>query len=132
MKVIKSVAIKQVLTEKRKDQLLNELHFEKEQAVKELEQLKFQLHKKIKQHTSHEQNHTLRSNFQKEIKQREEKLRGIDFKVHQLNKLEIGTELRDGTVESICEVKIGDNWDDIFSEAEIIIKDGIVHEIRKG
>ncbi|OLO40869.1 hypothetical protein BTR23_05190 [Alkalihalophilus pseudofirmus] len=132
MKIIKTVAIKQVLTENRKGQLLNELHIEKEQVVKELEQLKFQLHKKIKQHTSHEQNHSLRSSFQKEINQREEKLRGIDFKCHQLHKLEIGTELRDGQIQSICELKIGDNWDDISSEAEIIIKDGIVHDIRKG
>lgn len=133
MKIIKTVLVKQVLTEKRKAQLLNELYDEKDQLLKEVDQLKFQLHKKIKvNNNNQEHTRTIRTSFQKEMKQREEKIKGVDFKIHQLNKLELGSELRDGTIQSIVDIEVGDKWDELFNSSEIIVKDGIVHEIREG
>ncbi|WP_096199337.1 YlqD family protein [Bacillus sp. FJAT-45350] len=133
MDIIRTVTVKQILTEKRKQYLMNELSNEEVQVSKELEQLKFQLHKKLKKFQSdHEYSQTIRQSFNSEIKQRQEKLRAVEFKKHQLNKLEIGTELKDGSVQSICSIQVGDNWDDVLRDTEVIIRDGIVDEIRKG
>ena len=133
MDIIKSVTIKQILTDKRKRYLLSELHKEEQQIRKELEQLNFQLQLKIKKHQGNtEHNLTVRQNFNKEITKREEKLRTVAFKMHQLNKLEIGTEMKDGTIPAICRIQEGDSWQEKINESEIVIKDGIVHEIRKG
>lgn len=130
MKIIKTVIVKQVLTSKRKQELLEQLLNEKKQLQKELEQLKFQMQKKIK--NQDRTTSIAQSSFQKEISKREEKLHSVDFKVHQLNKLEIGTELREGTIQALEEIQVGDDWDDFQVPTEIIIKDGKVHEIRKG
>ncbi|WP_078554718.1 YlqD family protein [Bacillus alkalicellulosilyticus] len=133
MKIIKTVIVKQVLTEKRKQLLLKQLAEEEEQYIKELEQLTFQLQKNQKQHTSNqERQRQIRKSFKEEIRQREEKLQSVDFKRHQLHKLELGTELKDGTVETVCDIRKGDHWDTMLAQSEIIIKDGIVHEIREG
>lgn len=133
MKIIRNVIVKQILTENRKQELMNQLLFEKQQLQKELEQLKFQLHKKLKTTPNKERSlNATRTSFQKEMNKREEKIAAVDFKMHQLNKLEIGTELKDGTVQTIEEIHVGDDWEMIQQPAEIIIKDGKIHEIRKG
>jgi predicted nuclease with TOPRIM domain len=131
MKIIKTVVVKQVLTEKRKEQLLQELIDEKDQLLKELEQLKFQLQKKLKKYDNLDSHHSTRISFQKEMTRREEKLQTMDFKMNQLHNLEIGTELRDGTVQSIHEIQVGDIWQVISEPSEIIVEDGIITKIRK-
>jgi len=133
MEIIKTVTIKQILTDNRKNFLLQELYNEEQQFLKEIDQLKFQLQKKLKKYQGNNDHiRTIRQSFTNEINQREEKLRSVEFKMHQLNKLEVGTEIKDGSVQSICKVEVGDDWKEILLESEIIIKDGIVHEIRKG
>ncbi|MBU8907037.1 YlqD family protein [Desertibacillus haloalkaliphilus] len=133
MNVIKPVVIKQILTETRKQRLLDQLAEEYKQAEREIEQLTFQLHKKLKNDTTsiHKQRE-VKESFQYEIHKRKEKLKAIEFKREQLNRLQIGIEINDGSIDSMIEVNVGDRWDDVVSGQEIIIKDGIVHEIRKG
>ncbi|UOE92864.1 YlqD family protein [Alkalihalobacillus sp. LMS39] len=133
MKLIRTVVVKQILTKKRKEHLLQKLEEEETQYEKELEQLTFQLHKNQKTHQGNqERSRKVRQSYKEEIRQREEKIRSVQFKRHQLHKLQLGSELKDGTIQSLCEVKTGDVWDNILTQSEIIIKDGIIHEIREG
>lgn len=133
MKIIKNVVVKQILTKSRKQELMEQLIFEKQQLQKELEQLKFQYHKNMKNNFHKDRTSSLtRASFQREMNKREEKLAAIDFKMHQLNKLQLGTELKDGTIQAIEEINVGDDWNQIKEPTEIIIKDGKIHEIRKG
>lgn len=133
MNIIKTVSVKRILTEKQKRQYLDEFHEEISTMHRELEQLKFQLHKELKASTYNRQTkQALKHKYMDKIKQREEGLENIKFKVNQLEKLPIGIEIHDGTVQVICKVTVGEAWDEKFQGGEIVIKDGIVHEIREG
>jgi hypothetical protein len=55
----------------------------------------------------------------------------LEQQLHQLEELEIGTEIHHSTVESECTVQVGDNWEQWMSGTEIIVKDSIIVEIRQ-
>lgn len=133
MKIIKKVVVKQVLTENRKQWMLDEFLRQKKQVLKEIKQLEFQLHKKLKTSKNNfEYQNALKSSFNKEIKERNDKAKIIDFQIDQLNELQIGTEIKDQTIETLSDLEIGDDWNRVLNNPEIIIKDGIVAEIREG
>lgn len=133
MKIIKTVVVKYILTEKKKEEIMTQLSAEKIQLQKEIEQLKFQMKKNLRNYTQEERtNRMVSTSFQSEMKKREEKLAMLNFKIEQLNKLQLGTEIKDGTIQAIEEINVGDDWEKITEPAEIIIKDGKIHEIRKG
>lgn len=133
MKIIKKVVVKHVLTENRKQWMLDDFHKQKEQALKEIKQLEFQLHKKLKASKDNfEYQNALKASFNKEIKERNDKAKLIDFQIDQLNKLEIGTEIKAQTIETLSDLNVGDDWNMVLNNPEIIIRDGIVVEIREG
>ncbi|MGO4887806.1 YlqD family protein [Anaerobacillus sp. MEB173] len=133
MRIIKKVVVKQILTEKRKQHLLSKISSQKVQLAKEIQQLEFQLHKNVKNSKNNfEQQAALKKSFTKEIKQRNEKIKILDFQADQVEGLPLGVEIKDQTVDSICDVRVGDHWSKLMEETEIIIKDDLVHEIRKG
>lgn len=133
MKVIKKVVVKQVLTNTRKQNMLDDYDKQKKQVLKEIKQLEFQLHKKLKASKNNfEYQSALKSSFNKEIKERNDKVKIIDFQINQLTELEIGTEIKDQVIETLYDINIGDNWNEIINNTEILIKDGIVTEIREG
>lgn len=133
MKVIKKVVVKQVLTEKRKQLITEELLKQKKQIEKEIKQLEFQLHKKLKaSKNNYDYQNALKSSFHKEIKERNDKGKMIDFQISQLKELEVGTEMKEQTIDCLYELNVGDNWHSHLHGTEIIVKDGIVVEIREG
>ncbi len=133
MKIIKKVVVKQILTENRKLVLMNDFLSQKKQLEKEIKQLEFQLHKKLKASKNNfEYQNALKSSFHKEIKQRNDKVKMIDFQIVQLDELQIGTEMKEQSIDTLLEVNEGDDWNALMRGTEIIIKDGIVFEIREG
>jgi hypothetical protein len=44
--------------------------------------------------------------------------------------LPLGSELKDKEVEAIVDINVGDKWDEHINESTIIVKDGIIAEIR--
>lgn len=133
MKVIKKVVVKQVLTENRKQTMMEEFLKQKKQVEKEIKQLEFQLHKKLKaSKNNYEYQNALKSSFNKEIKERNDKVKIIDFQIGQLDELVIGTEIKEQTIDTLHEINVGDDWNLFMEGTEIIIKDGIISEIREG
>lgn len=133
MKAIKKVVVKQILTENRKQSMMDNFLKQKKQVEKEIKQLEFQLHKKLKaSKNNYEYQNALKSSFNKEIKERNDKVKIIDFQIGQLRELEIGTEIKEQTIDTLHEINIGDDWNMFIEGTEIIIKDGIVSEIREG
>lgn len=128
MKILQSVVVKQVLTEKSKLVLLEGYLIKKQQLEKECDQLQFELKRLEK--TKKFQQGSLKRHFEKEIQMRQEKAKLLDFQIEQLHILPLGSELKEKEVKAIIEVSEGDRWEDIQSEKTIIIKDGIVDEIR--
>lgn len=128
MKLIQTVTVKQVLTEVSKQKLLNKYEALKFQLNKECDQLRFEMKKLEK--TNKFQVSSLKKQFEQEIASRSEKAKLIDFQIEQLHMLPLGSELKEKEVQALVEVKVGDSWDEIDKESAIIIKDGIIEEIR--
>lgn len=132
LEIIKKVVVKQILTEESRTKLKEQFLARQYQITKELKQLEFVLHKKMKENTSANYQASLKESFNKETARRKERLRQLELKLGQLDELELGAELREGTIQMIEQVEEGDNWEEIMKGTEIVIKDGVVHELRHG
>ncbi|HEX6923727.1 MAG TPA: YlqD family protein [Bacillales bacterium] len=128
MKIIKPVAIKQVLTETSKQAMLEKFESQMFQLQKECEQLQFELRRNERERRYDKG--SLRQKFEQEIERRHEKNKLLEYQIEQLNILPLGSELNDGEVETVLEIDIGDDWEQAAAESAIIVKDGKVHEIR--
>jgi hypothetical protein len=129
MKLLQSVVVKQLLTENSKADLFNKYQSKKLQLQKECDQLRFELKKLEK--TKKYQPLNLIKHFEKEIHNRQEKIKLADFQIEQLHILPLGSEIKEREVQALVEVNEGDNWNDFLTSKTIIIKDGIVAEIRE-
>lgn len=127
MQIIKRVNVKQVLTEKSKQKLRDT--FEKEIAQLELEsqQLLFEKRKLINKLASSK--HSIDLRFEKEIRRRKDKKVLIEFKVEQLDLLQLNSEVIEKEVDTLVNVEIGSDWEAISKKQSIIIKDGTVIRI---
>lgn len=128
MKILQTVVVKQILTENSKQKLFENYLLRKQQLEKECDQLRFEM-KKLER-TKKFQPASLIKHFEKEIQLRQEKAKLLDFQTEQLHILPLGSELKEKEVKAIIEVQEGDRWEDIQNGKTIIIKDGIVNEIR--
>ncbi|MBU9720293.1 MULTISPECIES: YlqD family protein [Bacillaceae] len=133
MEIIKKVVVKQILTEKSKTRLKEQFLSRQYQLNKEIQQLEFVLHKKLKANKNNLNYQTsLKDSFKREMGRRKDRLRQLELKLGQLDELELGSEVREGTIQMIEQVEEGDNWEEIMKGTEIVIKDGVVYEIRQG
>nr|WP_295972042.1 YlqD family protein [uncultured Bacillus sp.] len=128
MKLLQSVVVKQVLTEKSKGELQDKYHTNKLQLQKESDQLRFEL-KKLEKEKRYQQQ-SLKRQFEQEIERRQEKIKLIDFQLEQLHMLPLGSELKEKEVQALVDVQVGASWSEIMRGRTIVIKDDIVQEIR--
>ncbi|OEH91238.1 YlqD family protein [Bacillus solimangrovi] len=128
MKIIKSVSVNYVLTENMKSELLRKYQTQSAIHERACEQLLFEEKKLARKYKN--QKNTVVEKISEELKERKASINNIIFKREQLNKLEIGSEIQVKDVDSIVEVNEGDNWDELMHNETIVIKDGIVQEIR--
>lgn len=129
MKIIRNIVIKQILTESSKQELFTRFEQQIEQLNKEIAQLQFEK-KKYEKTKKTQTSPTALSQFDKEISGRTEKCKLLQFQLEQLEILPIGTELKETEVQGIVEINVGGNWDELTKERTIVIKDGIIDEIR--
>ncbi|MDN3014778.1 YlqD family protein [Paenibacillus sp. BSR1-1] len=127
MQIIQTVVVKRILTEKSKEKLFEQFNHQKLQLQKECSQLQFEL-KRLEKTKSFSPGE-LKSHFEKEINKRIEKEKLLEFQMEQLHMLPLGSELKEKEVQALVDIKEGDPW---IGQAEIIIKDGIIEEIREG
>ncbi|AIM17681.1 MULTISPECIES: YlqD family protein [Neobacillus] len=128
MQIIQTVVVKQILTEKSKQQLFEKYNSKKLQLQKECDQLQFELKRLEK--TKNFSQVSLKNQFEKEIQFRKEKIKLLEFQIEQLHILPLGSELKEREVQALVEINVGDTWDLSLGQPTIIIKDGIVEEIR--
>ncbi len=128
MKLLQSVVVKQVLTDKSKGELHKKYHTSLVQLQKECDQLRFEL-KKLEKSKKFQQA-SLKSQFDKEIQNRLEKVKLIEFQLEQLHMLPLGSEIKESEVQAIVEIREGDCWSELTQRKTIVIKDDIVIEIR--
>ncbi|GAM12553.1 MULTISPECIES: YlqD family protein [Mesobacillus] len=129
MKVLQTIIVKQVLTEESKERIHQKYHARKLQLQKECDQLRFELKKLEKSRKFSPE--TLKKHFEQEIKVHKEKIKLLDFQIEQLHILPLGSEIKETELQGVVEVSVGDQWDEFLSGKTIIVKDGIVAEIRE-
>lgn len=128
MKIIKKITVKQLLTESSKSKLRAKFQNQKDQLLKECEQLRFEKKKLEKNKKGHVP--SIGIQVEKEIEKRTNKIKIIEFQLEQLDILSIGSELKESEVDAIMDVQVGDSWGEFTKDTTIIVKDGIVHDIQ--
>ncbi|MCM3725972.1 YlqD family protein [Neobacillus cucumis] len=128
MQLIQTVVVKQVLTEKSKEQLYEKFQGRMLQLKKESDQLLFE--QKRLEKTKNFSSEALKKKFETEIRMRKEKMKLLEFQMEQLHNLPLGSEIQESEVQALVEVNVGDQWDDSVGRSTIIIEDGKIKEIR--
>lgn len=129
MKIIKKVEVRQVITEKSKEKLKAHLFDQKMRLEQECQQLLFEKRKMLNKKGVHKQE--IERKFHNEVRKRKEKVELIEFKEEQLEVLDLGSEIVEGEVESLVEVGIGTNWEELMKRQAIVIEDSIVVRIEE-
>ncbi|GAA0298943.1 hypothetical protein GGQ92_000183 [Gracilibacillus halotolerans] len=127
MKVIKKIKVKKIITTQLKAELNEEYEFKIFKLEQECEQLRFEKKKMLQQNPSKKIDITAK--FEKEINSRKDHIKWYQYKQQQLDVLPIGSEIEDGEVEALIELKEGMNWDDLTKERTIMIEDGIIKKL---
>ncbi|NCU16255.1 YlqD family protein [Pallidibacillus pasinlerensis] len=127
MQIITTVTVNQVLTEKSREKLFHSFQSRKIELQKEIDQLKFE--RKRLEKTKKYNINMLHNYFEKEIENRNEKIKLLDFQLEQLEILPLGSQLKEREVQGLVNVEVGDKWDDFLNKT-IVVKDGIITEIR--
>jgi hypothetical protein len=128
MYIIQQVTVKQVLTETTKENLLASYEGKKRQLERETKQLQFEQKKAEKLYKNRRADAA--GYYLKEMQERQEKMKIIEFEINQLQLLPLGSELKERELQTLREVKVGDCWEEIHNGKVIIVKDGKVIEIR--
>jgi hypothetical protein len=128
MQMIQTVVVKQILTETSRQKLLDNYNQQKFQLQNECSQLHFELKRLEKSNTFSPE--ALKNHFEKEMNMRKEKIKLVEFQIEQLHILPLGSELKEKEVQALIDIKVGDTWNDKLIQPTIIIKDGIIEEIR--
>ena len=128
MQIIKRVQVKQIITEKSKEVLRKKFEQNKFQLERECQQLLFE-QRKLKNKLSNNSKLEIKERFDQEINSRKDKIAIIDFKIEQLELLNIGSEIIEQEVDALANVEIGANWEELVGKQSIVIKDNIVERI---
>ncbi|MCA1030047.1 YlqD family protein [Bacillus timonensis] len=128
MKILQNIIVKQILTENSKGSLISSLTEKKNLLQNECDQLLFELKKNEK--SKKFQSPKLQLYYNKEIDARLEKIKIIDFQLEQIHMLPLGSEIKEKEVQGIVEVNVGDRWENAVDSKTIIIKEGIIEDIR--
>lgn len=134
MLIRQPVAVKVILTEETKQQILNEQRQQVEGLMAELDQIDQQGKQALEQAMAQggQAAQQIRQQIDEERNKRLEQREQLIQQIQQIQQLDLGTELQNMTVETTIEVKVGDDWSKVLLGSEIVVKDGVVHEIRRG
>lgn len=130
--VVRPVVVKAIVTEAFKRQYLSEL----EDTVKRLDAVIAQIDTQIRRTELERQitpqSRAIRQQLEVERSRQEAARMELAARTKEAEELQLQSEFSQGTVESTVELNVGDNFFTRLARAEIVIKDGIVIEIREG
>jgi hypothetical protein len=134
LKVNVPVPVKLILTEQTKQQITSEMNGAIQQIQHELEQIEFQSRSALsdaEQSGNPQAVAAIQGRINQERGMRVERREQIMQQLVQIQQTPIGTEVPGGQIETTLEVRIGDQWDDVIQGTEIVLRDGVVVEIRR-
>src|SRR5699024_12496087 len=118
MQIQKKIYVKQVVTETSKFVLHENLANQMNQLERECQQLLFE-QRKLSSKMRNKQK--VEQRFQSEINQRKDRMTIIQFKLDQLQELEIGQEIIEKEVDGIVNVEVGMEWKEMEEQTSIDI-----------
>lgn len=132
LSIRRPIAVKAIVTDKLKHDLLQDVNQAQANLDIELQQLEFQGKKLLADFAKQapDQLGAIRQQIEAEREKRLTSKQELTHKAQAIAALELDQEILHSTVEGDWTVQVGHNWDAI-SEAEIVLKDGIVVEIRE-
>jgi len=129
--ITRPVTIKVRVTDEYKKLLVSELHKSIKILESEIQHLEFQ-RKKIKSSKGAVKNHEqIDKQITTEIDVRVQKKQELLNKIKVIGQLENGSEIVHARVESLTELKVGDDWNELMN-VEVLIESGKVIQIRSG
>ncbi|HJV44116.1 MAG TPA: YlqD family protein [Bacillota bacterium] len=134
LKVKRPVTILLVLTPTLQTKMQQEYQGYIRRYELEIEQLQFQSKKLLQEAAKRgiEAQRLVQERLGKEEKLRREKVIQYKEMLAQLERLPIGSEIEHSSLETEVEVEVGDHWDKLIGKYEIVVKDGIIIEVRNG
>lgn len=131
MIINRKIRVKIIVTAEFKQELLAEIQQNVQKLEAELTFLEQRAKKTLMELTikASPQVQAVREQLEWEKKKRDDNKTSLLEQASKIQTLEEGIEILQGEIEGPLEIKVGDNWDDIFTK-EIVIKDGLVVEIR--
>ncbi|MCY0902490.1 MAG: YlqD family protein [Firmicutes bacterium] len=127
------VAVKFILTEETKQNWLAELRRLINATIAELEELEFRGKQWLRDAEKQGESAVEAANqrIEAERAQRVERREQLIAQLSQIQQMDLDTEVPNGTVETTVEVAVGDSWEKVLQGSEIIVKDGLIVEIRQ-
>jgi YlqD protein len=130
--VQRPVIIKAIVTEAFKRLYMADL----EDAIKRVDAIMQQIDVQVRRfelerQVTPQQTRNLRAQLELERQRQEATKIELQARLREAQDLELNSEFTQGTIEGTVEVAVGDNLFDKISRTEIIVKDGIVLEIRE-
>ena len=132
IKVIQRVKVKAIVTENLKINLLKELDTLLRRTETELQHLDFRIKRTSLELEKKPSEELLiaRNEFQDQKNESFEKIKEIKGSMESIKNLALGEEMVQGVVDSMVDIKIGDDWT-ILEYNEVLLKDNKVIEIRR-
>ena len=128
----RQVLLKAVVTEKLKEQLITDV----EDAIKRVEEAQDELDRQSRrlmlelQRTDMSRAMAFRQQLDLEKRKQEDVKAELQEQMKDYQSLQLGEEIVRGTLEGTIEVKKGDNILEKLGQAEILVEDDVIKEIR--
>jgi hypothetical protein len=130
----RQVTIVAIVTENFRQQATAELQQGLQQTDMESQQLEFQGKRALADFEKRGASGPEIENIKAQIQEQRERIKGqkadLLAKLDMIGKLDIGSEFIQGTVDNFVDVKVGDHIYAKLANPQVIIKDGLVQEIR--
>lgn len=132
MKIQVPVKVKWIVTPYIKNMWQTEIKNDIQVIERELEQLEFQSKKLLYEAMKKGPDalKIVQERIKLEENKRQDKIERLHIQLDEISRLEEGDRITRGSVQSEIEVGVGDNWEQCITDHEIVIKDGIIVEIK--
>lgn len=131
--VKRSIGVQVIVTESFKAELKAELDEAAETAQRRMDQMEMQSRRVLAdlQRTDLTQAMSARRQIEAEVRRHQALKQDIVRQLEETEKLELGSEYPRGTLEGVVDLTAGDDLIKKLSGSQIVIKDGVIIEVRE-
>jgi hypothetical protein len=129
----RSIEVIVIVTDEFKEELKTELQLAADEAQRRMDQMELQGRRVLAdlQRTDLNQAMSARRQIEAEKRRGDALKQDIQRQIEEAEKLELSTEYPRGTIEGVAELSVGDDLVKMVTGAQVVVKDGVVVEIRE-